>query len=139
MDEVSWRPVRRRALSLPERTTGRIAFSLQHSAFSLPSSTFSLQPSAIRTQYHIWLPNPNLNYYNICLWVRDAFLLASVWVVDGDVLLVAPAQLLDGLLDLGQAALLAHPRGGEVGVGPGAVPVALYGTYIKNGLSVQFR
>lgn len=49
--------------------------------------------------------------------------LASLWIVDLDVLGVSLAQLLDGLLDELDAALLSHRLGGVVGVSAGAVPV----------------
>ena len=38
---------------------------------------------------------------------------------------VVPGELVDGLLDLGEAALLPHLQRGEVGVRAGTVPVAL--------------
>lgn len=45
--------------------------------------------------------------------------------VDGNVLGVLGAELVDGLLDLLEAALLAHLLGGDVGVHAGAVPLSL--------------
>ncbi len=53
--------------------------------------------------------------------------LALVRVVGLDVADVVAGEAVDGLLDLGQAALLPHLERGEVGVGAGAVPVALHG------------
>ena len=38
---------------------------------------------------------------------------------------VVPGQLVDGLLNLGQAPLLSHLQRGEVGVGSGTIPVTL--------------
>ncbi|KAJ8577026.1 hypothetical protein ON010_g2177 [Phytophthora cinnamomi] len=53
---------------------------------------------------------------------REAALVARA--VRGDVLLVLELHLLDGLDDLGHAALLTHGLGRVVGVAAGAVPVA---------------
>ena len=38
---------------------------------------------------------------------------------------VVPGELVDGFLDLGEAALLSHLQGREVGVSSGAIPVTL--------------
>ena len=46
-------------------------------------------------------------------------------IVSLDVSDVMSGELVDGLLDLGEAAFLAHGQGGEVGVGAGAVPISL--------------
>lgn len=54
-----------------------------------------------------------------------------VLAIDGNVLLVAALELLDGGLDVLHAALDAHLLGGEVGVQTGAIPVA------GNGLGVE--
>ena len=47
-------------------------------------------------------------------------------IVSLDVSDVMSGELVDGLLDLGEAAFLAHGQGGEVGVGTGAVPISLF-------------
>ena len=54
--------------------------------------------------------------------------LALIGVVGLDVPDVVPGELVDGLLDLGQAALLAHPLRREVGVRSRPAPLALQNT-----------
>ena len=61
-----------------------------------------------------------------------------MWVVGLDVPDVVPGELVDGLLDLGQAALLAHPLRGEVGVRTRPAPLALQ-NIIKVTLEGQFK
>jgi hypothetical protein len=46
-------------------------------------------------------------------------------IVSLDVSDVMSGELVDGLLDLGEASLLAHGQGREVSVGAGAVPISL--------------
>ena len=48
-----------------------------------------------------------------------------MWVVGLDVPDVVPGEFVDGLLDLGQTALLAHLLRGEVGVRTSAAPLTL--------------
>ena len=57
--------------------------------------------------------------------------------VDGDVLLVAGLELLDGILDVLHATLLAHVLGGEVGVEASAVPVTGDGLGVEGDLGAE--
>ena len=57
--------------------------------------------------------------------------LASLWIIDLDVLGVSLAQLLNGLLDEFDTAILSHGLGGIVSVGASAVPVTGDWLWIK--------
>ena len=52
-------------------------------------------------------------------------ILASMWVICLDVSDVMSGELVDGFLNVGQASRLAHRLGREIGMGAGAVPIAL--------------
>lgn len=62
---------------------------------------------------------------NVAGLVSAGETLVVVLTIDSNVLHVAEAHLLDGLLDSGNTALLTHLEGGEVGVAASAVPVTL--------------
>ena len=67
-------------------------------------------------------------------------------IVSFDVSNVMSGELVDGLLDLGEASLLAHGQGREVGVGAGAVPISLlkaikklyFAKYSEKNISTKF-
>jgi hypothetical protein len=48
-----------------------------------------------------------------------------MWVICLDVSDVMSGELVDGFLNVGQASRLAHRLGREIGMGAGAVPIAL--------------
>src|SRR5262245_46622266 len=63
--------------------------------------------------------------------------LLVVRAVDGDVIVVALFELLHGLADDVEPAVVAHRLGGEVGVRPGAVPIAAHRLRVERGAHAE--
>ena len=78
------------------------------------------QLGSSQEKYHLDVETTPLIFIN-----RQRKVPTFVGVVGLDVPDVVPGELVDGLLDLGQAALLAHPLRREVGVRTRPAPLTL--------------